>query len=102
ALLLDEPTASLDLGYQLEIAALLLELNVRRQLTIVISTHDLAFASAVCHELVLLRAGRVIASGLVERVLTASNVRALYDVEADVRRDEESGRVVVVPRRHVR
>ncbi|MDQ3169944.1 MAG: ABC transporter ATP-binding protein [Acidobacteriota bacterium] len=102
ALLLDEPTAALDLGYQLEIAALLGELNRARALTMVISTHDLAFASAVCHELVLLRAGRVIASGSVDDVLTAANVRALYDVEADVHRDAASGRVVVVPRRHVR
>ena len=102
ALLLDEPTAALDLGYQLEIAALVRELNAGRGLTMAISTHDLAFASAVCHEIVLLRAGRVIASGPAEQVLTAANIRALYDVEADVRRDEESGRMVVVPRRHIR
>jgi iron complex transport system ATP-binding protein len=102
ALLLDEPTAALDLGYQLEIAALLVDLNRQRGLTMLISTHDLAFASSICHELVLLRAGRVIASGAVEDVLTAANVRALYDVEADVRRDAESGRVIVVPRRHIR
>jgi iron complex transport system ATP-binding protein len=101
-LLLDEPTAALDLGYQLEIAALLRELNAQRGLTMAISTHDLAFASSVCHELVLLRAGRVIAAGPPEAVLTAANIRALYDVEADVRRDEQSGRVVVVPRRHIR
>jgi iron complex transport system ATP-binding protein len=101
-LLLDEPTAALDLGYQLEIAALVRELNAERGLTMAISTHDLAFASAVCHEIVLLRAGRVIASGPAEQVLTAVNIRALYDVEADVRLDEESGRMVVVPRRHIR
>jgi iron complex transport system ATP-binding protein len=102
ALLLDEPTAALDLGYQLDVAALLLDLNRERGLTIVISTHDLAFASAVCHELVLLRDGRVIEAGPVDRVLTAANIKALYDVEADVTRDAASGRVVVVPRRHVR
>jgi ABC-type cobalamin/Fe3+-siderophores transport system ATPase subunit len=44
----------------------------------------------------------VIAAGSAEQVLTAANIRALYDVEADVRRDEESGRMVVVPRRHIR
>ena len=102
ALLLDEPTAALDLGYQLEIAALLLSLNEERGLTMLISTHDLAFASSVCHELVLLRAGRVIASGPAGDVLTAETVRALYDVEADVRRDAASGRVTVLPRRHIR
>lgn len=102
ALLLDEPTAALDLGYQLEIAALLLELNQERQLTTVISTHDLAFASSVCQELVLLRDGRVLEAGSVEQVLTARNIRALYGVEADVSRDAVSGRVLVVPRRHLR
>ena len=101
ALLLDEPTAALDLGYQLEIASLLERLNRERGLTMVISTHDLAFASALCHELVLLREGRVIASGAVDAVLTEDNIRALYDVEASVRRDGESGRMVVVPRRHI-
>ena len=102
ALLLDEPTAALDLGYQLEIAALLRDLNAQQGLTMAISTHDLAFASAVCHEMVLLRGGRVIASGPAGQVLTAANIRALYDVEADVRRDDMSGRMVVVPRRHIR
>ena len=102
ALLLDEPTAALDLGYQLEIASLLERLNRERGLTMVISTHDLAFASAVCHDLVLLREGRVIASGTVDDVLTEDNVLALYDVEASVHRDAASGRVVVVPRRHFR
>nr|MDQ3071104.1 ABC transporter ATP-binding protein [Acidobacteriota bacterium] len=101
-LLLDEPTAALDLGYQLDIAQLLVDLNRERGLTMAISTHDLAFASAVCHELVLLRAGRVIATGAVDAVLTPGNIRALYDVEADVRRDEASGRMIVVPRRHIR
>ena len=102
ALLLDEPTAALDLGYQLEIAALVLDLNQQRGLTMAISTHDLAFASAVCHELILLRDGRVLASGTTDAVLTADSIRALYDVEADVRRDDASGRVLVVPRRHIR
>ena len=101
-LLLDEPTAALDLGYQLEITALVLDLNQQRGLTIAISTHDLAFASAVCHELILLRDGRVLASGPPDAVLTPDTIRALYDVEADVRRDNASGRVLVVPRRHIR
>lgn len=100
-LLLDEPTAALDLGYQLETASLLEGLNRERGLTMVISTHDLAFASALCHELVLLRDGRVIASGPVDDVLTEENVRVLYDVEASVHRDDASGRIVVVPRKHI-
>ena len=96
-LLLDEPTASLDLGYQLEIAATLRSLSDHRDITLVVSTHDLNFAAAVCSELVLLRAGRVIANGPTDRVLTAANVRALYGVEVDVTRHPTTGRLTVVP-----
>ena len=47
-LLLDEPTASLDLGYQLEVASLLTRLNRERGVTMVLATHDLNLAAAVC------------------------------------------------------
>lgn len=98
-LLLDEPTASLDLGYQLEIASLLERLNRERGMTIVVSTHDLNLAAALCRELILLRGGRVIASGPTDAVLTPANVRALYDVEADVHRHDATGHLTVVPLR---
>ncbi len=96
-LLLDEPTASLDLAYQLEVAALLGELNRARGVTIAISTHDLNLAATVCRELVLLRAGRVLAHGPTGDVLTPDNIRALYDVDADVRVHDATGHLVVVP-----
>ena len=66
-LLLDEPTASLDLGYQFEIAALLGGLNAERGTTMVVSTHDLNLAAALCERVVLLKAGRVIAQGPTRR-----------------------------------
>jgi iron complex transport system ATP-binding protein len=96
-LLLDEPTASLDLGYQLEITALLARLNRERGMTLVVSTHDLNLAAALCTELTLIRRGRVIARGVPGDVLTESNVRALYDVEAEIVFNRRAGRVTVVP-----
>ena len=96
-LLLDEPTASLDLRYQLDIAALLVSLNRDRGVTMLLSTHDLNLAAAICTELVLLRGGRVIASGPTADVLTAEAVRALYDVDADVQAHARSGHLTVVP-----
>ena len=56
-LLLDEPTAALDLGYQFEIAALLRRLNAERGTTMIVSTHDLNLAAALCEHIVLLKAG---------------------------------------------
>lgn len=100
-MLLDEPTASLDLGYQLEIAALLRRLNAERGIAMVVATHDLNFAASVCDELVLLRDGSVLAAGPVEQVLTRERVRELYQVEADVRFHEGAGHMTVVPLRRV-
>jgi iron complex transport system ATP-binding protein len=100
-LLLDEPTASLDLGYQLELASLVTALNRERGVTMVISTHDLNLAATVCGELVMLRDGRVLAAGPIDDVLTPANVRKLYDVDVHVQVHEPSGHVVVVPLRRV-
>jgi iron complex transport system ATP-binding protein len=97
-LLLDEPTASLDLGYQLEVASLLRRLHEQRQLAIVISTHDLGLAGTLCDSLTLIRDGQVVASGPTDEVLTPANVRAVYGVEADVLR-HASGQLMVVPLR---
>ncbi|CAN5415225.1 ABC transporter ATP-binding protein [soil metagenome] len=96
-LLLDEPTAALDLRYQIGLASLLRELQARFPITIVVSTHDLNFAASVCRSLVLLESGRVLASGPLDDVLTPAHVRALYGVDADVQRHPASGRLVVVP-----
>jgi iron complex transport system ATP-binding protein len=100
-LLLDEPTASLDLGYQLDIAALLATLNRGRGVTMVISTHDLHLAAAICRTLVLVRAGRVLAQGPADEVLTPEHVRALYGVEADVHVHPDTGHLMVVPVRRL-
>ena len=95
-LLLDEPTASLDLGYQLEVADLLLRLRDERGVAIVISTHDLALAGALCERVLLLRDGEAVAEGRTAEVLTRENVRALYGVEVDVI-NHASGRRILVP-----
>jgi iron complex transport system ATP-binding protein len=99
-LLLDEPTSSLDLAYQLEIAGLVTRLNHERGVTIVLSTHDLNFAASVCHSLVLLRQGRVAAAGSVNDALTPATIHAVYGVEAEVAMHARTGHVMVVPVRH--
>jgi iron complex transport system ATP-binding protein len=96
-LLLDEPTASLDLGYQLEIGLLLQRLNRERAATLVMATHDLNLAASLCDTLDLMRNGRVLASGRTSDVLTSAMVRRLYDVDADVRVHELAGHLTVVP-----
>ena len=96
-LLLDEPTASLDLGYQFEVAALLVRLNRDRGTTMIVSTHDLNLAASLCTELVLLKNGRVLTQGAIDAVLTPANIRALYGIDADVAMHPRAGHMTVVP-----
>jgi iron complex transport system ATP-binding protein len=100
-LLLDEPTVALDLAYQLELGALLQDLQRRRPIAIAVSTHDLNFAAGLCRTLVLLKQGTVLATGPTEEVLTAAHVAELYEVEADVTRHKATGKLMVVPIRRV-
>ena len=96
-LLLDEPTASLDIGHQIEVQMLLQRLNADQGVTMVLSTHDLNLAAALCRRLVLLKEGQVLASGPPEEVLTPAAVRALYHVEANITRHPATGHLTVVP-----
>jgi iron complex transport system ATP-binding protein len=96
-LLLDEPTASLDIGHQLEVQILLNRLNRDHDVTMVLSTHDLNFAAALCRQLILLRNGRVVAQGPTGEVLTPETVKALYGVEADVQYHSRTGHLIVTP-----
>jgi iron complex transport system ATP-binding protein len=83
-LVLDEPTASLDLKYQFEIGALLRRIHEERSITLLLSTHDLRFAASLCSRLVLLAEGRVLADGPPREVLTPELVGRLFDIEPAV------------------
>jgi iron complex transport system ATP-binding protein len=96
-LLLDEPTAALDLKYQLSVATLLRTLHHERNLAVVVSTHDLNFAAGLCRSLVMLKHGRVIAAGRVDDVLTPARIGELYEVEAEVVRHPRTGFLHVTP-----
>src|SRR5205823_6359485 len=65
-LVLDEPTAHLDLRYQVEAAALLRRLNRERGTTVLLVSHDLNLAAEVCDRLLLLNGGRAAAIGAPE------------------------------------
>ncbi|HKY20583.1 MAG TPA: ABC transporter ATP-binding protein [Vicinamibacterales bacterium] len=96
-LLLDEPTASLDLAYQLEIRSILHKLNSERGLTIVVSTHDLNFAAGLCRDLILLDRGRVLAAGPTPSMLEPSLIRKLYGVDVDIATNPRTGHLTIVP-----
>jgi len=86
-LLLDEPTANLDIHHQLQVLDLVRELVTKGQLATVLAIHDLTLAARYCDRLVLLHAGRAIACGSPETVLTPDNLRTVFDVQAELYRN---------------
>jgi iron complex transport system ATP-binding protein len=77
-LVLDEPTAHLDLRHQAETVALLRTLRRRAGLTVLLVSHDLNLAAEVSDRLVLLDAGRVERAGVPEAVLEESALARVY------------------------
>ncbi len=81
-LLLDEPTAFLDLRHQIAIYRLLASLS-REGLLVIAATHDLNLAASFADRIVALRAGRVRADADPDTVLAPGLIREVFDVEAE-------------------
>jgi iron complex transport system ATP-binding protein len=90
-LLLDEPTAYLDIKHQLEIYATLRRLNKDSGVTIVVVSHDLNLASQYCHRLLLLHEGRAFRTGSPTEVLTIEHLRIVYGCEVLIDQHPEAG-----------
>jgi iron complex transport system ATP-binding protein len=95
--LLDEPTAFLDLKHIAEIFGILRELRATRRLTVIATLHDLNAAALYADRVLLLKDGEAVASGAPEQVLTAANLRAVYDTEVYVGRNPATGALMVLP-----
>ena len=96
-LLLDEPTAFLDLKHRLAVYTLLGRLHRENGLTVVVVSHDINLAARYCDRLVLLRDGAIAADGTPADVLRPDPIRSVYEVEVEIRTDPTSGRPFVIP-----
>ena len=91
-LLLDEPTAFLDLNHQLDIMTVLRRVSRQQGLTVVMVSHDLNLASQVCDRLLLLRNGELQTLGTPEDVLRPEIIKQVYGCEVFVDRHPVNGR----------
>jgi len=96
-LLLDEPTTFLDVTHQVEVLDLLAELNQRSGTTIVMVLHDLNLAARYADHLVVMSAGRIVAEGSPDAVITPVIVREAFGMESVVIPDPVCGSPMVVP-----
>ncbi len=95
ALLLDEPTANLDLGSRSALLELAVKLNREKGVTVITAIHDLNLAAHYFQRFLLLAGGRVLAAGRAEEVITAPNIHCSYGVPAFIYRHPLSGAIQV-------
>lgn len=94
-LLLDEPTANLDLAHQAMMFRLVQERCRESNCSAIVITHDLNLAAEFADKLLLLRLGTIFAAGTAAEVLTESNIREVFDVNALLDKNPASGNVRV-------
>lgn len=96
-LLLDEPTTFLDITHQLEILDLCRSLHATGRYTLVAVLHDLNLAFRYATHLIVMKDGRVVASGAPEEVVDADLIREVYGVDCLCLPDPVNGRPMIVP-----
>jgi iron complex transport system ATP-binding protein len=96
-LLLDEPTAHLDLGHEVRLLETLTGLAKRRGKAVVAALHDVNLAAMFADRVVLLVAGRVAAQGTPREVLTAERIASAFAARVVVASHPERGVPVVIP-----
>jgi iron complex transport system ATP-binding protein len=98
-LLLDEPTAHLDITHQVNILDLIKRLNKDYQLTVIIILHDLNLASEYCDRLILMNNGQITKTGTPEEVLNSIDLEEVYKTPVVVEKNPLSNKpfVLIVP-----
>lgn len=95
-MLLDEPTASLDVGHEAQLMNLLHQ-QCRGQRSALVAIHNLNSAAAFCDRLVLIHDGKIMADGMPEQVITQAGMQQLYGPSVLVSRNPMTGTTTVLP-----
>jgi iron complex transport system ATP-binding protein len=96
-LLLDEPTAHLDMGHQAAVLHLVRQLCRREGKGVLAAIHDLSLAGQYCDRLVMLNEGRIVGEGEPQEVLSPELLASVYGTRVSVFSHPLTGRPVVTP-----
>ena len=83
-LILDEATSNLDIRHTVSFLATVKELSRTQGITIISAMHDLNLASMFCDEILMMKNGKILAGGSVDRVLTEENIELVYETPVKV------------------
>ncbi len=96
-LLLDEPTAHLDIGYQPAVLDLIQQVRIETGVSVLAAMHDISLAAQYCQRIAVLHQGSVYAVGTPEEIVTAEIVSQAFGAEVAVSRHPIHGTPVVLP-----
>ncbi|MBI5206970.1 MAG: ABC transporter ATP-binding protein [Candidatus Firestonebacteria bacterium] len=96
-LLLDEPTASLDIKYQIEIYNLLYKLNRERKITVIVVSHDLNLINHYCDKILLLYEGVIKSLNTPHEVITKKNIKEVYHIDVEINLSNKDGKKWILP-----
>ncbi|MFA5577100.1 MAG: ABC transporter ATP-binding protein [Tissierellaceae bacterium] len=96
-ILLDEPTAHLDLNHQIEVLNLLRNLNKEKGTTIIIAIHDINLATIYSDEIFMLSSGKIVDKGRPEEVITKGNIEFVYNLEVAIDRNKYTNSLSITP-----
>ncbi|MBN2325051.1 MAG: ABC transporter ATP-binding protein [Spirochaetes bacterium] len=94
-LFLDEPTASLDISYQVGIFEMLETFNAKMGKTVVLVTHDINHAARYARRILLLKEGKVVHEGSAEEVVQGEELSRVFDIRITVERDRHGKPFVI-------
>jgi len=95
-LLLDEPTAHLDIAFQVQILRLVRELRDEKKTAVLASLHDLNLAAAYADRIVLLSKGKIAAAGTPKEVLVEQILRPVFGADVMVRSHPDTGAPLIL------
>ncbi len=96
--LLDEPTAHLDIGHQLDVLERIRRVARRSSRAVVVALHDLNLAARFADRIAVLSHGRLVAEGAPGTVLDSGLLERVWGIVAEVRKDAGSGVPYLIPR----
>lgn len=93
-LLLDEPTSNLDIRHQMEVTMLLKEMSIRKEILVIMISHDINIASKYSDKIIMMSEGTIFAAGKPNEVINENNIRSVYSVDSRI--IEDCGRPHVI------
>ncbi len=95
-LFLDEPTANLDINYQVEIFKMLKKFNCEMNKTIVLITHDINHAARFAERIILLKKGSIYKKGTPETLINIDNLKTVFNTDVYIEYDSENKPYILI------